>query len=142
MVFYYGTDRNINGYFDPVYREISGRRAVYGTQSRTHALLYIAKWGSLDLDLIKAPNGILLIEKYYGAFNRLKSSGFLYTFSDDGFKYYGEERIPYNFNISEIRKEIIHKEYIKNVLSELTKCRDIQLITFDQKMAEEYRKCL
>lgn len=114
---------------------INNESAVFATDKRYLALVFIAKANDQDIELGFINNKPYILEQYPGAFDKFlkKKSGYIYYLDPKQFKQdkrlgmYNHEFISYN------PVNILKTEKIKDIYEELVKS-ELNIVTFDMKV--------
>lgn len=86
---YHGSNSIIKGNITPYQSKImEGERVIFATPNFDLSVIFIPKWSDEDLDLGRMEGEPLfeVKERYKGAFEKLKISGYVYTLRSDNFK--------------------------------------------------------
>ena len=119
-------------------RVIEGEEAVFATNSKVLATVFIPKWTDCDFQLGVHNNLIYAVENYPNAFDLLKVKnerdvgGYLYTVSSDGFQ--SDKRLGMRDHefINKNKVDIQRTEIIEDVYEYLLDSPEISMITYDQ----------
>jgi hypothetical protein len=136
--YYHGSEKNITGtVLDPrPSRVIDNEKAVFATNTKALALLFIPKWSDNDFELTCYNNHIYFIENYPNAFDHIFSDKSGYIYQVDKQKFHSDDRLGMKNHefISDSTVQIQKKEYIPDIVSILKQQTDIRIIKFDNKM--------
>jgi hypothetical protein len=135
---YHGSSHMIQKLEPRPSRVIDGEEAVFATNSRAMAVVFLPKWDDTDFQLGVHHNKIYMIENYPNAFDILKArnergvAGYLYTVSSDGFQSDPRLGMKSHEFIKKDEVEILRTEVIEDAYEFLQNSPDISMVTFDQ----------
>jgi hypothetical protein len=112
---------------------LGGQKAVFATNSKEMAILFIPKWTDADIDFGTSNGVFYCMEQYPGAFKLLKKSGYLYEVPTKPFKSDNRLGIKKHEFISKDKVKIAKYTKIKNAYKELEKSKDVVFISFKAK---------
>jgi hypothetical protein len=135
---YHGSSHKISKLEPRATRVLEGDKAVFATNSKVMAVIFIPKWTDCDFQLGVHDDRVYAIENYPKAFDLLKVkndygvAGYLYTVSSKGFE--SDERLGMRHHefINKEEVDITRTELIDNVYEYLINSPDISMITYDQ----------
>ena len=142
--YYHGSSNEIDGdYIEPkLSKVIDDEEAVFATNEKYVALVFIPKWSDCDLEFGHYGDVPHMMEIYPGAFDKLKNvSGYMYYLDPTNFESDSRLGMKKHEFISKQKEKIIKKEFVEDVWKELEKS-EIKLITFDMKMDAIWEKYL
>jgi hypothetical protein len=132
---YHGSPIKLNGDLNPrPSKVIDGEEAVFATNEKFLAVLFISKFNDNQIDLGSFSNKIVITEQYPGAFDEcLNASGYLYYVSPNGF--HSDQRLGMKNHefINENKVKILKTEYIDNVYEYLLDT-DLYIVTYDDRI--------
>lgn len=133
---YHGSSSEIDEYLEPrPSKVIDGEKAVFATDNKSLALVFIPKSTDKELGIGTVHGVPYVMEEFPGAFNLLKTPGYIYTVSKNGFLTDKRLGMKNNEFISRNKVKIINKSSIKNVYNELLSPNsDILFISYDQSV--------
>lgn len=132
--YYHGSLHLIEKYLVPhASFVLNGKKAVFASNERIVALIFIAKWSDRDIEFGFHGGKKYLIERYPKAFNLFKTDGYLYHVDSSDFKSDARLGMKNAEFICSHKVKILNTEYIKNVWNEIKKS-DVAIITFQMKM--------
>ena len=131
--YYHGSKFKIDSkYLEPrASRVIDNEKAVFATNNRAFALMFINKWNDSQIQLGSIGGSLYCLEMHPNTFNLLKGSGYIYGLSPSYFstdKRLGMKKVEF---ISKKRVTILKVIKIKDALAEIKK--SIIMITFDKQ---------
>lgn len=136
-ILYHGSSYNTEILEPRSSKIIDDEKAVFATNSKDLAVVFIPKWNDCDLDLGYRNDILYCCEQYPDAFNKLKNvSGFVYTINGDDFTSDPRLGMKYHEFISKKgidKVNVLSTEKIDDVyeyLIESTMC----MITFEEKL--------
>lgn len=133
-ILYHGSSHKINILEPRPSMVISNEKAVFATNSKTLAVVFIPKWNDCDLDLGYHHNVLYCAEQYPDAFDKLKGvSGFIYTVDRSYFMSDDRLGMKQHEFISKTEVPILSTETINDVYNYLKKV-NMCMITYDQKL--------
>ena len=131
--YYHGSSAKINELKPMSSGVLEGESAVFATDNKSTALMFIGKWNDSDISYGSYGEHHFALELYPNTFDKLKKSGYLYTVSSNGF--YHDKRLGLqNEFINKNSVKIIKTEKIKNAFNEMKKLKEIEFITFDEML--------
>lgn len=135
---YHGSKYEIQGQLEPrPSGVIDGEKAVFATNERWLALVFIPKHTDADLSIGFAQGIPYIMEMYDGAFDKLRDSGYIYKVSSDGFRSDPRLGMRHHEFINDDAVDIIESEHIGDVLAELKKT-DVKFVSASD--SEEFIK--
>lgn len=132
--YYHGSSHKVQTLLPRPSKVIEGEEAVFATDSKDLAVVFIPKWNDCDLDLGYHHNILYVAEQYPGVFEKLKgTSGYLYSVDSKQFK--NDHRLGMQMHefISKDPVNILKTEKIQDVYQYLEKSL-MNMITYDQKL--------
>lgn len=128
--YYHGSSALIKDYLLPHPAGVlNGASAVFATNTRWLALVFIPRHTDADLDIGFAAGIPYIAEQYAGAFKLLKASGYIYEVSPRGFHSDPQLGMQHHEFINPRKVRILRKEYVPDVLAALKKT-EVNFIPF------------
>ena len=110
---------------------INNEEVVFATDNYSCALVFIPKWNDKDFYFGRVNNEKFYIaERYKGAFDILKTDGYVYTVKKDKFNKDNRLGMRNNEFISSSKVPIEKMHRVEDVYEELKKCIDITLCNY------------
>jgi hypothetical protein len=129
--YYHGSKTKITGYLEPrPSGVIDGEKAVFATNNKALALIYVNKWDENNIELGAINNNLFCREKAPGAFNVLKGGGYIYELQPSYFSTDKRLGMKAHEFISKKKVPILKTTVVKNALSMMRKS-SITMISFD-----------
>ncbi len=116
--YYHGSTQELTRIDPRPSNVLGGESAVFATDDKLLALIFIAKWNDDDLSVGYINNKLYVGEKYHGALNLLVVNGYLHTVSSANFIHDNRCGLR-NEHICKGPVEVINIELIPCVLSAL-----------------------
>lgn len=133
-VLYHGSLHNIKILDPKPTKVLEGEDAVFATDSKALAVIFIPKWNDCDIDLGYHNNILYCLEQYPDAFNLFKNiSGYVHVVSSKQFMSDDRLGMKHHEFISKKKVPVISVEKIDNVYEYLIRS-DICMITYEQKI--------
>lgn len=138
--YYHGSRTKIKGSLKPIPSKIlNGESAIFATNSRSVALMFIPKWTDNEIVFGKINGKLTAIENIPDAFSRFRISGYIYEIPSDQF--HNDSRLGLQ-NIEFISNEptkITKTEFISDVYDEIKKSGDIEFVKYGEKSNRQVR---
>ncbi|VBB18668.1 hypothetical protein YASMINEVIRUS_1199 [Yasminevirus sp. GU-2018] len=133
-VLYHGSAKHLTVLEPRPSRVIDNEKAVFATDSKDLAVVFIPRWSDCDMDLGYHNNILYCSEQYPNAFDKLKGiSGFIYQVDKSLFTSDKRLGMQHHEFICKTPVTILSEEKIDDVFSYLMKS-SICMITYDQKL--------
>lgn len=131
---YHGTSHDVNSLEPRPSKVLENEKAVFATDSKDLAVIFIPRWNDCDMDLGYHRGVLYCSEQYPNAFDKLKNvKGYIYTVDKDKFSSDSRLGMKKHEFICKDSVPIIKKEIIDDAYTYLKKST-ICMISYDDKL--------
>lgn len=131
--YYHGTAVEINGLclVPKPSHVVEYERVVFAARYKWMAIAFAAPWGDDQIAFGTVDDQYTMREQYSGAFNALRTSGFVYTVSSNSF--HDDERLGLYGDefISRLPVHVLSAEYVKCIYTELASTAELTMLSFE-----------